>query len=94
MLIVVGIFYTAYFFLAIFACRPIEYVWLRAVPSVNAKGECNSAVAATSITYIATGLNCVADWMLSLLPALVVWRAKLDRQTKLSIVLILAFGSM
>jgi hypothetical protein len=94
MLIVVGVFYAAYFFLALFACRPIAYVWLRASPDSTIHGECNPSAAATVITYIAAGLNCVADWTLSLLPALVVWRAKLDRRTKVSIVLILAFGSM
>ncbi|PSR77660.1 hypothetical protein BD289DRAFT_142834 [Coniella lustricola] len=94
MFVFVGIFYGAYFFIAIFACQPVEYVWLRDNPNSTVKGECNPSVAATSISYIATGLNCVADWMLSLLPALVVWRAKLDRRTKMSIILILAFGSI
>lgn len=94
MLVIVGVFYGAYFFIAIFACQPVEYVWERYDPVPPANGKCNPSVAATSISYIATVLNCVADWMLAILPATVVWKAQLDRKTKISISIILGIGSM
>lgn len=120
MLGVVGLFYGAYFFVALFACRtfpvhssrglrkphhvtlgtaahrpsePIEYTWERYNP-IPPSGKCNAGVAATAITYIATFMNIVADWGLAILPATVVWQAKLSRRTKISISLILAIGSM
>lgn len=94
MLVIVGLFYTAYFFIAIFACQPVAYVWERYDPVPPTGGKCNPSVAATSISYIATVLNCVADWMLAILPATVVWKAQLDRRTKFSISIILGIGSM
>ncbi|KAF3765585.1 hypothetical protein M406DRAFT_240473, partial [Cryphonectria parasitica EP155] len=94
MLVVVGLFYGAYFFIAIFACQPVEYVWTRDDPVPPTSGQCNPSVAATSISYIATVLNCVADWMLAILPATVVWKARLDSRTKISICVILAIGSI
>lgn len=98
MLVLVGLFYGAYFFIALFACQPVEYVWERySVDLTNTSsstGRCNPSVAATAISYIATVMNCAADWMLAILPATVVWRAQLDRRTKISISVILGIGSM
>lgn len=102
MLALVGLFYGAYFFIALFACQPVEYVWERydvdqltsSTSSSTASGKCNPSVAATAISYIATVMNCAADWMLAILPATVVWRAQLDRRTKISISVILGIGSM
>lgn len=94
MLVIVGLFYGAYFFIALFACQPVEYVWERYDLTPTTSGKCNPSVAATAISYIATVMNCAADWMLAILPATVVWKAQLDRRTKISISIILGIGSM
>ncbi|KAJ4393443.1 hypothetical protein N0V93_002653 [Gnomoniopsis smithogilvyi] len=94
MLGIVGLFYGAYFFIAIFACQPVEFTWTRYSPDPPSYGKCNASVAATAITYIATIMNVVADWMLAILPATVVWQAQLDKKTKISISIILAMGSI
>lgn len=39
-------------------------------------------------------MNIIADWMLAILPATVVWQAQLDKRTKISISIILGLGSM
>ncbi|CAN8103523.1 unnamed protein product [Discula destructiva] len=93
LLLFVGLFYGAYFLIAIFACQPVDYYYTRYNP-IPPEGKCNSAAAATVITYIATMLNVVADWTLAILPATVIWRAMLDLRTKISISVVLGIGSI
>lgn len=93
LLVFVGLFYAAYFFIAIFACQPVQYYYTRYNP-IPAEGKCNSTSAATVVTYIATLLNIVSDWTLAILPATVVWQAQLDIRTKISVSVVLGIGSM
>jgi len=90
---VVTVFNTFYFFIAIFACQPVEQEWMRyATPP--ARGTCNSTLFATVPTYVSAFLNVVADWVLPILPAAMVWSARLDRRTRISVCSVLALGSM
>lgn len=92
-MVVVSVFNTFYFFIATFACQPIKNQWMRfATPP--APDSCNSTLFATVPTYLSAFLNVVADWVLPILPAAMVWRTKLDRRTKLSVYAVLAMGSV
>lgn len=77
-----------------YQAEPVEYAWTRYSTGPHESGRCNASIAATSITYIATIMNIIADWMLAILPATVVWQAQLDKRTKISISIILGMGSM
>jgi hypothetical protein len=90
---VVSIFNLFYIFIDIFACQPVEYEWTRYNP-VPPDGQCNSTLFATVPTYLSAFLNVLADWMLPILPATMVWNAKMDRRTKISVCAILALGSL
>ncbi len=80
--------------LAIFACRPVEYQWTGYNYPVPAEGECNSSGWATYPSYVAGVINVIADWMLPLLPARLVWKATMEKRKKLSVCAVLALGSM
>ena len=89
----VTIFNICYFFIALMACRPIEYQWTRYAP-VKGEGECNSTLFATVPTYMAVFLNVLADWILPILPATLVWKAKMETRKKISVCAVLGLGSM
>jgi hypothetical protein len=89
----VSVFNIIYIFIAIFACRPVEYTWTRYDPTPH-QGSCNSTLFATIPTYVAAFLNVLADWILPLLPATLVWKAKMERRKKISVCAVLALGSL
>jgi hypothetical protein len=90
---IVTIYNLFYIFIAIFACRPVEYQWTGYDP-VPPDGQCNSTLFATIPTYLAAFLNVLADWILPLLPASLVWKTKMETRKKISVCAVLALGSM
>jgi hypothetical protein len=93
MLVVVGVFNTFYFFIDIFSAQPVQYYWLRYAPNPP-EGRVNDAQWATIPTYVASLLNVIVDWALAILPMILLWNAKIDRRTKISVCGVLAIGSM
>lgn len=91
-LAVVVIWNTIYTFLAAFQCVPVQHFWERL--SDPAGGSCLSEEIITGTTYAAAGINCLADWILGLLPIALVWSLELNGRTKASIAGILALGIM
>ena len=90
---IVTVYNLFYIFIAIFACRPVEYQWTGYDPATP-KGECNSSSFVTIPTYMSAFLNVLADWMLPLLPASLVWKTKMETRKKVSVCAVMALGSM
>lgn len=82
-----------FLFLAIFACRPVDYQWTGYNP-VPTSGKCNGALLATIPSYISVVITVLADWILPLLPASLVWKARMEMRKKISVYAVLALGSM
>ncbi|KAI6357424.1 hypothetical protein MCOR31_010333 [Pyricularia oryzae] len=93
LLIIVGIVNTAYFFISIFQCNPIERFWLQWDPEWPKQGRCLKTWAALSSTYTVNIVNIIADAALAVLPISLVWNSKMDKRTKWSVVAILSVGS-
>lgn len=93
MLVVVGVYYSFYFFLDIFSAQPPQYYWLRYAPNPP-EGRVNDPLWAIIPTIVNAVLNIVVDWALAILPMILVWNARLDRRTKISVCGVLAVGSM
>lgn len=91
-LAVVVVWNTIYTFLAAFQCVPVQHFWERL--SDPAGGSCLNEEIITGTTYAAAAINCIADWILGLLPIALVWSLELNRRTKASIAGILALGIM
>lgn len=94
LLVLVGVYNTFYVFIAIFQCQPIAFYWWRYANNPAVTGRCNGKALATIPTYIAVLLGLAGDLILALLPISLVKDAKLDKKTKVSVVCVLALGSM
>ena len=90
---VVTLFNTIFFFFAVFSCQPVDYEWTRYLPNPP-DGNCNATTFATITTYVSSFLNVFGDWVLPALPATLVWKAQMSRRVKISVVALLALGSM
>ncbi|KAI6356768.1 hypothetical protein MCOR25_007863 [Pyricularia grisea] len=93
LLVVVGLVNTAYFFISIFQCNPVERFWMQNDPDWPKQGRCLKTWAALSSTYTVNIVNIIADAALALLPISLVWNSKMDKRTKWSVVAILSVGS-
>ncbi|KEZ45681.1 Uncharacterized protein SAPIO_CDS1452 [Scedosporium apiospermum] len=93
MLVVVGVYNAFYFFLDIFSAQPVEYYWLRFAPNPP-PGHVNDTKFAIIPTFIASILNIIVDWALAILPMILLWKAKMDRRTKISVIIVLTIGSI
>lgn len=92
-LAVVTLFTIIYFFLDIWSCTPVRYVWTRYNPEPE-EGSCHATTFATVTTYIAAVINIVADWVLPALPATLVWKAQMEPRVKVSVIALLCLGSV
>ncbi|UKZ88847.1 uncharacterized protein TrAFT101_004578 [Trichoderma asperellum] len=93
-LAVITIFSLIYEVFAIRTCDPIELQWTRYNPIPPTEGSCNATTFATVTTYISAFLSVVADWILPALPATLVWKAQIPQREKISIIVLLALGSV
>ncbi|KAH8657417.1 hypothetical protein BGZ60DRAFT_567181 [Tricladium varicosporioides] len=94
LLAVVGLFNAFYIFIVIFQCRPIEFYWFRYQTDSPVSGQCSHTKLATIPTYISLVLNVLSDFTLALLPISFVWHLKMEVRTKVSVVVVLALGSI
>ncbi|KAL7626268.1 hypothetical protein AAE478_003038 [Parahypoxylon ruwenzoriense] len=81
-----------YAFMAVFQCQPVEYFWVRYTGLMN--GKCLSKQFIEALTYAATSINALSDWVLGLLPIALVWNLELNRRSKILVACILALGSV
>ncbi|KAL7902884.1 hypothetical protein HDV63DRAFT_412041 [Trichoderma sp. SZMC 28014] len=93
-LAVITIFSFIYEVFAIRTCDPIELQWTRYNPIPPTEGSCNATTFATVTIYISAFLNVAADWILPALPATLVWKAQIPQREKISIIVLLALGSV
>jgi hypothetical protein len=91
---IITVFSLIYEIFAIRTCQPIELQWTRYNPIPATVGSCNPTTFATITTYIAAFLNVAADWILPALPATLIWKAQIQQREKVSIIILLALGSM
>jgi hypothetical protein len=94
LVVVSSIYALFYVFIVVFQCLPVQYYWHRYDPDHPVAGTCNDSHLATIPTYISFVISVVSDWVLALLPVSIVWNAKMDRRSKISVSCVLALGSM
>ncbi|KAK2036571.1 hypothetical protein LZ31DRAFT_536209 [Colletotrichum somersetense] len=94
LMILLGLVQAVYLFIAIFQCTPITFYWHRYTPESPIKGQCLSPALAIIPSYVSIVLGVFSDWFLALLPITLVWRIQMQKKVKISVVGILAIGSM
>lgn len=82
-----------YLFMAVFQCRPATFFWEQ-YTNADAHGTCLPTGLITGLTYAACGVNAVGDWVLGLLPIVLVRDLNLAKRQKISVAGILALGAL
>lgn len=91
--VVTEIYSLFFFLLFVLQCRPTSLFWLR-VTANPPSGSCLDAKVVANAFYGYSAISCLTDWTFSILPMFVVWNLQMDRKVKVSVVLILAAGTM
>ncbi|KAI1492504.1 hypothetical protein F5X96DRAFT_381210 [Biscogniauxia mediterranea] len=86
------VFNFIYAFIAAFQCRPVQYYWLRYPDVID--GTCLSEQTILGSTYAASAINACADWILGLIPIVLVWNLDITKKAKFTVASILALGSI
>jgi hypothetical protein len=88
----VAIFSTFYFLLAIFQCQPVSYFWNQVKGLKD--GHCIAHEIFPNATYAHSAVSATADFILGLLPILIIWNLKMNLQSKISVGVVLSLGIM
>lgn len=73
--------------IVIFQCTPVDKYWDHAKP-----GSCFSRTVFNGLTYTFTVGSTMSDLTFALVPCWLVWNARMDRRTKISICIVLSLG--
>jgi hypothetical protein len=87
------IYSVVFFFIFVFQCSPSSYFWTRFAP-VPGVGYCIDASIPTNFFIGYSAIACLTDWTLALLPIFLVKNLQMNKQTKISVALILSVGAI
>lgn len=90
-LVITELYSVFFLFLFIFQCVPSAYFWTR---YTGGSGRCIEPGITVAATYGYSAITCAGDFVLSLLPVLLVWPLQMGRKEKGAVVVILAMGAM
>ncbi|ORY66332.1 uncharacterized protein BCR38DRAFT_389901 [Pseudomassariella vexata] len=79
-------------FLMMFQCSPASYFWEHPSKPNSTGGSCIMPEVVPIATVVHGVASCMADWVLGLLPVVILWRVQLNRRTKISIGFLLSLG--
>lgn len=91
-MIITVIFSIYYLTWILFQCHPTSYLWEQFLSDM--KGKCRSVHYMVGATYAHGVVMCLGDLSLAILPVVLVRNLQLNRQTKASVAILLALGSM
>jgi hypothetical protein len=73
-------------------CRPVSANWNTALV-LEDKAKCASMEAMIGLSYFSTAASIATDIACAVLPGLIVWNTQLPKSTKISVCILLSFGS-
>ncbi|OCL12575.1 hypothetical protein AOQ84DRAFT_270586, partial [Glonium stellatum] len=91
-IVLTTLFSIFYFFFILFLCRPTSFFWEQVLGATD--GSCLPGNAITSATYAHGIFIVMVDLTLGTFPIFLVRKLKLNYRSKVSVALILAFGSI
>ena len=89
-MVVVTVWTAGIFLFDMFSCTPFEYQWDYTIPS----GRCVAGESLLSAGYAFSVLSILSDWLYALIPIPMLWNVKMNRQTKVVVVVILSLGAL
>jgi hypothetical protein len=78
-----------YFFLDLFQCSPVSFFWRQ---YEGQKGRCINPAAVPDASIAHSVVSFTADWILGLLPVVLLWHLKMNTRTKVSVAGLLSLG--
>ncbi|RDW59065.1 hypothetical protein BP5796_11989 [Coleophoma crateriformis] len=78
---------TAIFLYNVFQCTPVQGQW-----DITIGAKCVSGSSYVSAAYAFSILAVLSDWLYALIPIPMIWKVKMNTQTKFSVMVILALG--
>ncbi|KAF1955477.1 hypothetical protein CC80DRAFT_549159 [Byssothecium circinans] len=75
----------------IFQCSPVEAAW-KANLIAEGRGKCLPPVYLQNVYYFCTSVNIFTDWATALMPIAILWNIQMNRNTKISVAVILGLG--
>ena len=85
------IFGVAFSVMILLQCRPIWYFWSL---SPSRPEHCQKPVVLIGEAVMQSVVNIIVDWFYAIFPFFLIRKANMNRRTKISVMAILAFGSM
>ncbi|KAK8043383.1 hypothetical protein PG993_005813 [Apiospora rasikravindrae] len=89
--IIVGNFLTT-FIGVLMLCSPVEANWNTALVA-QGKAKCASTDAMIGLSYTSTAVSIATDMACAVLPGVILWRTQMAMRTKISVTILLSFGS-
>ncbi|TLD30554.1 hypothetical protein PspLS_02818 [Pyricularia sp. CBS 133598] len=86
-----GSFSFVYLLLAIFQCRPVNAWW---DDNPRSDGRCTPSNVVLIMAYLASGINCFADFSFAFLPVLIVRPLSMSTQRKILVVMLMGMGAV
>lgn len=88
---IITIISIAYFFVMVLQCDPPHHFWKQVYGD---SGTCIDPNIVPNATIAHSVISAVSDWIVGLLPIVILWHVKINRRTKATIALLLSFGIM
>ncbi|KAF4470603.1 integral membrane [Fusarium albosuccineum] len=89
-LTIVGLTSTVYFFATLFQCSPPKYYWEQFL-SIEESGSCESSLVTTTAIVLSVVAG-TSDWVIAMMPAVVLWNIRISQQSKIIIVGLMSLG--
>jgi hypothetical protein len=78
-----------YLFLVLFQCKPVSFFWRQ---YEGLEGSCINPAAVPDASIAHSVVSFTADWILGLLPVVLLWPLKMNARTKVSVAGLLSLG--
>jgi hypothetical protein len=88
-MVMVIVYSTFYFLLAIFQCQPTSYFWNQ---YAGEEGTCIDKSIFPDATFAHSAVSATADFVLGILPVSIIWDLKMNFRTKVSVGVVLSLG--
>ncbi|KAG9189862.1 hypothetical protein G6011_06730 [Alternaria panax] len=78
----------AFFFVCLFQCYPVSYMWDR----TSQEGKCVDNTVITALGYVYSILSIITDFTFAIIPGFLVWHLQLKRRTKVALIPLITMG--
>jgi hypothetical protein len=78
----------AFFFVCLFQCYPVSYMWDR----TSQEGKCVDNTVITALGYVYSIFSIITDFTFAIIPGFLVWHLQLKRRTKVALIPLITMG--